>query len=260
VSQALSHPPSELPPLTGVLGVLGGMGPLATANFYQRLVEATPSTCDQGHIPVVIWGDPTVPDRSAALTQPGAPDPTPWLLRGARMLDALGVALIAVPCNSAHPFLSEIQRSIDAPVVDMVKATVQCAAAQFGSTGQVAVLSTEGTYRTGIYQGLLRAEGIQPIPLTVQTRQLIQSAITEIKAGRVDVAQIQVRKALAHLGPHHPDLVIAACTELTTMRDTIAADYPVLDSATVLANSAVATLRGAATLSEQGMPEAASQP
>ena len=53
------------------VGILGGMGPAATADFYARLVRATPAERDQDHLPVVVWGDPTVPDRVAALAGTG---------------------------------------------------------------------------------------------------------------------------------------------------------------------------------------------
>ena len=87
-----------------IVGILGGMGPLATADFYTKLILATPATRDQEHLRVVMWADPTVPDRSVGILGDG-PDATPWLVRGGQMLAAMGAAFIAMPCNTAHAYL-----------------------------------------------------------------------------------------------------------------------------------------------------------
>src|SRR3546814_6650974 len=84
-----------------VIGILGGIGPAATADFYSKLVALTPGSTDQEHPKVVIWADPTVPDRTLALTENG-PDPTPWLIRGARVLRESGATTLAIPCNTAR--------------------------------------------------------------------------------------------------------------------------------------------------------------
>src|SRR5436305_14021021 len=98
-----------------IAGILGGMGPAATADLYQKIIAATPATRDQEHIPVVIWADPTVPDRTPAVLD-GGEDPTPWLLRGAERLVAMGAAFIAVPCNTAHAFFPRIAPQISLPL------------------------------------------------------------------------------------------------------------------------------------------------
>lgn len=235
---------ASAPELSGVLGILGGMGPLATAYFYQRVVEQTAGTTDQEHLPVVVWGDPTIPDRSAALIDPSAPDPTPWLLRGLHALHRLGADLIAVPCNSAHPFLAELDTKAQVPILDIVAATVDHATEMLGPGGRVAVLSTEGTYRAGMYHRMLRAAGLEVVRLTPPTQRRVQLAITEIKAGRPDVARTLGPEVERSLRAAAPDAVIAGCTELTTIRDGFVSQWPVIDSATVLASSAVGQLRG----------------
>lgn len=226
-----------------MLGVLGGMGPLATAWFYRRVVEATPSVRDQDHLPIVIWGDPTVPDRSSALLRPDAPDPTPWLARGARALVAMGAELIAVPCNSAHPFLAQLQMTVDVQVVDIVRVTVDQVVAQMGSGARVAVLCTEGAHRAEIYQRGLAAAGIDLIDLAASDRRRVQAAIVGVKAGRLSLAQRTLQEFLLDLASARPDLVILGCTELTVLRDEVGNTYNVLDSATVLATHTVATMR-----------------
>lgn len=232
------------PATTAMLGVLGGMGPLATAWFYRRVVEATPSMRDQDHVPIVIWGDPTVPDRSSALLRSDAPSPLPWLLRGARALVAMGAELIAVPCNTAHPFLDELQMAVEVPVIDMVKATVENAIEHVGPGGKVAVFCTEGAYQAEIYQRRLRAAGVYPVEMAASDRRRTHRVIEDIKAGRLDVARRGLLEVVPGLAAARPDLVLLGCTELTAVRDEIESTFPVMDSATVLAINAVAAWRG----------------
>src|SRR6201990_2931368 len=90
-----------------LLGVLGGMGPLASAHFMLRLTLLTPATRDQAHIPAVLWSDPRVPDRTRGKLS-GGDDPLPWLLRGVRGLKAAGCGAIAIPCNTAHGWYDDM--------------------------------------------------------------------------------------------------------------------------------------------------------
>ncbi|MEV5281501.1 aspartate/glutamate racemase family protein [Streptomyces sp. NPDC052811] len=98
----------RMPP---TLGVLGGMGPLATADFYRKLVERTPARADQGHLPVLIWAYPHVPDRSAALLGEG-PSPVPALVED-RWSQCVGAACVAIPCNTAHAYADQLTRATE---------------------------------------------------------------------------------------------------------------------------------------------------
>lgn len=110
-----------------VLGVLGGMGPLATARFYDAVVRATPAGHDQGHIPTVIWSDPRIPDRTAAILA-GGPSPVPAMVDGARKLETAGAETLAIPCNTAHAFLPELRASTRLVWIDMVGETLDLVA------------------------------------------------------------------------------------------------------------------------------------
>ena len=83
------------------LGVLGGMGPAASAEFMVRLVAQTPAKRDQDHIPTILWSDTEVPDRSTSMRN-GDNKPLPYLLLGIQGLVLAGCKLIVIPCNTAH--------------------------------------------------------------------------------------------------------------------------------------------------------------
>ncbi|EFL23514.1 aspartate racemase [Streptomyces himastatinicus ATCC 53653] len=164
------------------VGILGGMGPAATADFYAKLIRATPAARDQDHVPVVIWADPTIPDRTAALLDHGA-DPSPWLKRGAHYVALAGANLIAVPCNTAHAFLGAVRSAAaPVPVLDMVAETAEeVARSQPGAT--VGILATTGTLTAELYQNALSRCGLKPLIPDSTAQQAVMSAIRQVKAG-----------------------------------------------------------------------------
>src|SRR4029453_14388367 len=99
-----------------VLGVMGGMGPAATAEFLRRLIEATPAGRDQDHLHVLVDNDPSVPDRTAALLGQG-PDPTPYLVTMAMRLSAAGAEFLVMPCNTASAFAPGLAADIPVPLL-----------------------------------------------------------------------------------------------------------------------------------------------
>src|SRR5580693_7157836 len=122
-----------------ILGVLGGMGPLASAQFMLRLTLLTPASRDQEHVPAVLWSDPRVPDRTAGKLGGGA-DPLPWLLRGVRGLRAAGCGAIAIPCNTAHGWFDEMAAE-GLPILHIVDAAA-VALRQVAPEGVVGVMGT----------------------------------------------------------------------------------------------------------------------
>ena len=88
------------------LGILGGMGPQATQDFYQRILDRTDASCDQEHLPTLIWSDTSMPDRTAAILGGDAEGCYRRLLDGARLLERGGCTALAIPCNTARFFPS----------------------------------------------------------------------------------------------------------------------------------------------------------
>ena len=90
-----------------MLGVIGGMGPLASADFFRKLIDATPAACDDEHIPVLIHSVPQLPSRPAAILRGGA-SPLPALMKARDRLVAAGATMLAMPCNTAHHWHAEL--------------------------------------------------------------------------------------------------------------------------------------------------------
>lgn len=107
-----------------IIGILGGMGPAATADLFNKIIISTKAACDQEHLHVIIDSNTDIPDRTAALLN-GGEDPTEQLVLSARRLQSTGAELIAMPCNTAHGFYDAVCAAVDIPVLHMIKLTAQ---------------------------------------------------------------------------------------------------------------------------------------
>lgn len=223
-----------------VVGILGGMGPEATADFYLKLVRSTPATRDQEHLRVLIWSDPTIPDRTEALLTHGA-DPTPALIAGARLLKEAGAGMLAVPCNTAHAFLKEVATEVNIPIIHMIEATAQYVQQLSPTVRKVGLLSTTGTQKAGLYQSWLDRMGVSVITPTDECQEnFVMNPIRAIKAGKSGAAvrPMFTRAALA-LIKEGAQAIIGGCTEVPVGLSGKDIPVPFIDPAEVLARALV---------------------
>lgn len=197
-----------------MLGVLGGMGPLASAQFMLRLTLLTPATRDQEHIPTVLWSDPRVPDRTVGKLSGGA-DPLPWLLRGIAGLQHAGCGAIAIPCNTAHGWFDEMQAAARVPIlhiVDAAAADLRCMGIRPGTIG---VMGTQATLSMRLYQDRLGALGWDCIVPSEQEMSLqVSPAIALVKANRVKAAYAPLADVVRSLAARGAACVVLGCTEI----------------------------------------------
>ena len=223
-----------------IVGILGGMGPAATADLYAKIIAATPATRDQDHLHIVIWADPTVPDRSTALLQ-GGEDPTPWLLRGATQLVAMGASFIAVPCNTAHAFFPAIERAITVPLIHMMDETATAVEIAHPAIERVGLLATTGTIASGLYQEWFAKHHIEVVvPNDDLQERVVMAAIHRVKAGKIGHEMTDLlTEVAAYLVDHGAEALIAGCTELPLVFRDGDASVPVIDPTRVLAEAVV---------------------
>ena len=179
-----------------VVGILGGMGPMATVEAYRRIVLATPARRDQDHLHVIIDADPSVPDRTLAIID-GGPDPRPWLGASAARLVAAGAEIICMPCNTAHAFYPWLQDRVPVPIIHMVD-EVAADATRVGAR-IVGLLSTQGTIATGIYSDTLTRAGLECRMPSDAAQSRVDEAIALVKAGDVGMRPAELF-AEAYLG------------------------------------------------------------
>jgi len=196
------------------VGVLGGMGPLATADFLRKLVKKTPASIDQEHIPVMLYGDCTIPDRTASIV--GAGDsPLPKLLDGVRFLNRAGARAICIPCNSAHCWFDEMQGASEVPLFHIVRASAAQIRRKNADATVVGVLSTLGTYRMGIYQAALTELGYEVVTPTMEEFDtLVSPGIAMVKANNWMEAEAAYEAAAQSLFQRGAEMIILGCTEI----------------------------------------------
>lgn len=197
-----------------VLGVLGGMGPLASAHFMLRLTELTPATNDQQHIPAVLWSDPRVPDRSKAKVAQGV-DPLPFLLRGITGLRGAGCSAIAIPCNTAHGWYDEMLAVARCPILHIVDAAAADLRRFCITSGTIGVMGTQATLDMQLYQRRLGKLGWNCLmPTSQEMQQCVSPAIALVKANRVAEAFAPVSDVIRSLTKRGAKAVVLGCTEL----------------------------------------------
>ena len=230
-----------------ILGVLGGMGPLAGAQCMLRLTLLTPAARDADHIPAVLWSDPRVPDRTRGRDVPEA-DPLPWLLRGIAGLAAAGCGAVAVACNTAHEWYPEMAAAAPGPVLHIVDATMAEMARAGIPPGPVGLMGTAATLRMRLYQDRLAPRGWDClIPPPEEMDRLVSPAIALVKANRPADAFAPLAEAARGLARRGARAVVLGCTEIPlAMAAGPAAEIgvPLVDSIDALALAAIAWARG----------------
>lgn len=221
------------------IGILGGMGPLATADLFRKIVTLTGASRDADHIRIYIDNNPAIPDRTAAILN-GGPDPLPAMRDSLRKLEACGADCILMPCNTAHYFLPRLQGLTDVPFLSILEAAAAACQARFpGRTA--AVLATRGTLSAGLYQKALAGAGV-PYLLPEETERdaLMEVIYDGVKAGappeRYREPFLSVLDALAERGA---GCFILGCTELPLAAHLLGLERPFVDPTEELAQAAI---------------------
>ena len=199
------------------LGIIGGMGPLATQLLYKEIIERTDASCDQEHIDAIILNHASMPDRTEAIRDGDTEKVKNLLISDAKFLEKNGVDVIAIPCNTSHYFWDELQSSVNVTVINMVREAV-LRAAESGAK-KIGVLATNGTVFSGIYKKECEAAGAEYFAPDEEHQKLVMKIIYEqIKKGlpgsREDFDMID-----RHLRENECDAAILACTELSCFAD-----------------------------------------
>lgn len=215
-----------------IIGVIGGMGPLATVNFYQILIQMTNVEKDQDHPRVIIDSNPAVPDRTKAILGQG-PSSAPVIIEIARTLQNAGADFLAMPCVTAHYFYDEIQAAIDIPLIHMIRETANIYTEKFPGK-KAGLLSTSGTQKASIFQSTFPSDSIL-IPDEDTQTQLVMPAIYGVKSGDSANAKPKIIEAAQRLIQHGADLAIAGCTEVPIILKSEDIPIPLLDPVHVLA-------------------------
>lgn len=230
-----------------VIGVLGGMGPEATANFYKELVAHTLARKDQEHLRVLIDSNPKIPDRTLAIFQRGE-SPLSALVMSVAALERAGADFIVMPCVSAHFFVEELERNINLPILSIVRAVTDYITIHHPGIKKIGLMATNGTIQGGFFQEQLRQGGLETLTPGDDDQRLVMSAIYDVKdiqchRTREEIAEDICAVAL-RLVAQGAQGVIAACTELPLVLDAGKLPVPAFNSLLLLARAAIEAAGG----------------
>ncbi len=215
-----------------MLGVLGGMGPLATVDFLAKLVAATEAATDQQHIPVVVRSVPQIPDRSACIMK-GGESPLPALRLGMRELARAGATAVAIPCNTAHHWADSLSSPDLPPILHIVDAVAERLERILPGGGAIAVLSTEGTHTARVYEHRLDGARWPILSASAAEMAAVGYGIVQVKAGRIDAARQIFQQQVDRLRARGAAAIVLACTEIPAVLP--GGDSTVIDATDALA-------------------------
>ena len=200
-----------------MIGVIGGMGPMASQLFYRMVTEMTAATTDQDHVKMLILSDTQMPDRTKAILSGNTDDVTQRMLSDAILLQSAGCSAIAVTCNTAHYFVDIIQEKISIPFIHMINDTASYLG-EICSGDKIAILATDGTIEIGAYQKALLKEGLEPYVLSDEGQRNVMYEIYDcIKSGNACDTTIwkKIEKEVLGTGCSK---AIMGCTELSIIK------------------------------------------
>jgi len=218
-----------------IFGIIGGMGPAATCDLYQKIIELTPADSDQGHLHIIIDSAAQIPDRSAFLAGSG-PDPRPALIESARRLEAAGAEILLIACNTAHAFYREIAGSVNAAVLNMPEEASAYAGRNYGSEKPFLLLATDGAYESGIYEAAFLGDGLEILEPNEKDKEKLMDWIYSVKAGNCTVKRGQFKALLSR---YDAAAAILGCTELPVLTRLLGGFENTLDPTLILAKRAV---------------------
>lgn len=202
-----------------VLGVIGGMGPLATQLFYKMVIENTDAHKDQEHIDMVILNHATMPDRTEAIMNDQLDQLLELLEEDASMIEKCGGDYIAIPCNTCHVLINDLQKRTSLPVINMIKSAVNKISLIHGKGTRVGIMATDGTIKMGLYQKECEAQGLIPVIPNEDNQKLVMKIIYDgVKdGGPIDYSDFE--KIQKQFEEEKCDCVIMACTELSCFKE-----------------------------------------
>ena len=223
-----------------IIGVLGGMGPAATADFYQKIIRATPANVDQDHLPVLIYSNPQIPDRTAAIRGEGS-DIVPALVETAEALVRAGATFLTIPCVTAHAFFEPLQRAIPIPILHLVDETATTLLTERPSLRRLGLLATTGTIESRLFPTRFEPRGLSVLTCDPDIQaDKVMAAIYGIKgAGTLEQSRALIQEAGRHLIAKGAEVIVAGCTEVPLILQDGDLPVPVIDATWVLAQAAV---------------------
>lgn len=219
------------------LGVIGGLGPMATAYFFQLVTQMSQAETDQEHIETIIYSKPTIPDRTKYILNRNEKNPVEDIIEVGNVLKASGADVIAIPCITAHFFHSEIEDAIGLPIIHGIEETAIYLKER--NIAKVGIMATDGTIQSELFQKCFQNHGLQSVLPDEENQKKVMSIIYDnVKAGKA-VDMDNFKEISNYLFGQGAQVIILACTELSIVKRDYKLPAGYLDVLEVLAGCAV---------------------
>jgi aspartate racemase len=222
---------------TKTVGLIGGMGPAATLDFFGRILKRTKALRDEDHLRVIIDNNTKVPGRDAASKGEG-PSPGAALAATARGLQTAGADFIVMACNTAHAYEAEIRAAIAVPFLSMIDETVAAVAEL--RPERVGLLAADPCLRANLYQDACGKAGLNLVLLPPDSQRTLQGLINRIKSGDTgDTVRRSMAVLAGKLEAQGAEVIVAGCTEVPIVLTADDLDSELVSSTDVLVERAI---------------------
>lgn len=218
-----------------IVGIIGGMGPLATVDLMNKIIFNTPAKKDQDHIHIIVDNYSQIPDRSKAIFGRGTV-PTPFIIQSAQRLENAGADFLVIACNTAHFYFESIKKSVSIPILHMPLETARFL--HENNMRSVGLLATDGTINTKLYQHSCQPYDIHVIAPDMQMQKRVMEGIYAIKETDLEKGRLNLFTAANELIKRGAEAIIAGCTEIPLVLKSNQ-DICVIDPTEILAKKVV---------------------
>lgn len=224
------------------LGVIGGMGPIATAYFMELVIQMTDAAKDQDHLAMIIYNLPQIADRTSYILGDSHENPVQDMNRIGNELARQNVACISIPCITAHYFHKELSENIPVPIIHAIQETGR--ELRENHVKSAGIMATDGTIQSRIFQTQFRAMGIEAfIPDKPYQKMVMDLIYKDVKAGNpADLNKFQ--QVSEHLRGQGAQVIILGCTELSLIKREFPIGAGYLDAMEILAQRSILRCQG----------------
>lgn len=219
------------------LGVIGGLGPMATAYYLELLIRMTDAKCDQEHPELIVMNIPSIPDRTAYILGKSEENPVVPMIELGKQLRNLGATVLATPCVTAHYFHEALQEGTGLPMIHVIRSTAELLSK--AGIRRVGLMATDGTVQSGIFQQGIEERGMEIVLPSEEAQKGVMTLIyDQVKAGIKPDLELfaAIRDDLRHSGA---EVVVLGCTELSLLKKEQDLGAGILDALEVLAKESV---------------------
>lgn len=214
-----------------VVGIIGGMGPIATVDLLNKIILYTPATVDQDHIHVIVDNYSKIPDRTKAIINQDE-SPVSYIIESAKRLQNSGAEIIAIACNTAHYYYPQVQEAINTPILHMPNEAIHFI--KNNNINKVGLMTTDGTLKTGIYSNTLKNCGINVLEPDTWIQKKVMKSIQLVKRGNIAEGKRNIEEVAEWFVRMGAEAIVTGCTEIAYILSSYK-NVRIIDPTTILA-------------------------